>query len=198
MPRSPLTDLIRGIDAVLPQTQCEQCGYRGCEAYARAIAEGEAAINRCPPGGREGIAALAKLLGVEEIEPDTARGVQVPFEVAKITEAQCIGCRHCVTACPTDAIIGNKKHLHRVDIEYCTGCALCTIKCPVDCIEMIRVDAVWDKEKADVARSRFRAKQKRQEEWQMKIDEKLASHSNADLKKNFLAFLRQRKMAGKS
>lgn len=30
------------IDAVLPQTQCRQCGYDGCRPYAEAIAAGEA------------------------------------------------------------------------------------------------------------------------------------------------------------
>ena len=49
------------IDALLPQTQCEQCGYHGCRPYAEAIASGEAKINQCPPGGAIGIARLAAL-----------------------------------------------------------------------------------------------------------------------------------------
>jgi electron transport complex protein RnfB len=47
------------LDALLPQTQCTRCGYPDCRAYAQAIAAGEAAINRCPPGGAEGIVRLA-------------------------------------------------------------------------------------------------------------------------------------------
>ena len=43
--------LVEKIDAVLPQTQCGQCGYPGCKPYATAIASGEADINKCPPGG---------------------------------------------------------------------------------------------------------------------------------------------------
>ena len=57
--------LVEKIDAVLPQTQCGQCGYPGCKPYAEAIAKGEADINKCPPGGEEGIRKLAELLGVE-------------------------------------------------------------------------------------------------------------------------------------
>src|SRR5574340_1848483 len=57
--------LVDRIDAILPQTQCGQCGYPGCRPYAEAIASGEADINRCPPGGEEGIRKLADLLGVE-------------------------------------------------------------------------------------------------------------------------------------
>ena len=47
--------LVEKIDAILPQTQCGQCGYPGCKPYAEAIAEGEADINKCPPGGMEGV-----------------------------------------------------------------------------------------------------------------------------------------------
>ena len=38
------------VDAILPQTQCGQCGFPGCRPYAEAIAKGEADINHCPPG----------------------------------------------------------------------------------------------------------------------------------------------------
>ena len=50
------------IDGLLPQTQCTKCGYDGCRPYAAAIAAGEADINRCPPGGEDGVRALAALL----------------------------------------------------------------------------------------------------------------------------------------
>ena len=53
--------VIDQIDAVLPQTQCGQCGYPGCRPYAEAIASDEADINQCPPGGEAGIRALAVL-----------------------------------------------------------------------------------------------------------------------------------------
>lgn len=46
------TSIVDEIDAILPQTQCGQCGYPGCRPYAEAIAAGKAEINQCPPGGR--------------------------------------------------------------------------------------------------------------------------------------------------
>jgi electron transport complex protein RnfB len=52
------------VNALLPQTQCGQCGYPGCRPYSEAIADGDA-INKCPPGGEETIQALADLLDVE-------------------------------------------------------------------------------------------------------------------------------------
>ena len=57
--------LIGEIDALLPQTQCGRCTYTGCRPYATALADGEADINQCPPGGDATAAALAKLLGRE-------------------------------------------------------------------------------------------------------------------------------------
>ena len=45
------------IDALLPQTQCGQCTYAGCRPYAEAMANGEADINQCPPGGEAVIQA---------------------------------------------------------------------------------------------------------------------------------------------
>ena len=39
--------LVDQVDAILPQTQCGQCGYPGCRPYAEAIANGDD-INKCP------------------------------------------------------------------------------------------------------------------------------------------------------
>lgn len=50
------------IDAVLPQTQCGLCGYGGCMPYAKAMAEQQAQINLCPPGGVDTLHQLGELL----------------------------------------------------------------------------------------------------------------------------------------
>ncbi len=124
------------IDALLPQTQCGQCGYGGCRPYAEAIAAGEADINRCPPGGMRGIVALAELLDRPVLPLDPECGEEKPPEVAFIIEDQCIGCTKCIQACPVDAIIGAPKLMHTVIADQCTGCELCVPACPVDCIVM--------------------------------------------------------------
>ena len=127
--------LIQRIDALLPQTQCGKCGHPGCQPYAEGIASGEA-INKCPPGGDETIAALARLLNVPVLQLDIERG-SAPAQVAFIREAECIGCTKCIQACPVDAIVGAAKLMHTVIIEECTGCDLCVAPCPVDCIDML-------------------------------------------------------------
>ena len=131
--------LVDKIDAIMPQTQCGQCGYPGCKPYATAIASGEADINQCPPGGDAGVRALADLLGVEPKPLNAEHGQPKPKSVAVIDENVCIGCTLCIQACPVDAILGSAKHMHTVIASECTGCELCVAPCPVDCIAMVEV-----------------------------------------------------------
>lgn len=121
------------VNALLPQTQCGQCGYPGCKPYAEAIAAGDK-INKCPPGGEATIRALADLLDLEPEPLDAAE--ETPPRVAYIREAECIGCTKCIQACPVDAIVGAARLMHTVIADECTGCDLCLEPCPVDCIEM--------------------------------------------------------------
>lgn len=127
--------LVDKIDAILPQTQCGQCGFPGCKPYATAIAAEEADINCCPPGGEEGIRKLAELLN-KEFKPFGDNAKPKPKAVAYIDENTCIGCTLCIQACPVDAIVGAAKQLHTIIAADCTGCELCLPPCPVDCIVM--------------------------------------------------------------
>jgi electron transport complex protein RnfB len=130
--------IVEQINDILPQTQCGQCGYPGCRPYAEAIAGGDEAINKCPPGGEAGIQALADLLDVEPLPLDAEHGEEKAVRtVALIREAECIGCTKCIQACPVDAILGAAKQMHTVIASECTGCDLCVEPCPVDCIDMV-------------------------------------------------------------
>lgn len=128
--------LVEKIDAILPQTQCGQCGFPGCKPYATAIANNAADINQCPPGGEEGIRKLADLLGREFKPLNAEHGIEKPKAIAVIDENICIGCTLCIQACPVDAISGAAKQMHTVISALCTGCELCIAPCPVDCISM--------------------------------------------------------------
>ena len=136
--------IVDRIDALLPQTQCGQCGYPGCRAYAEAIAASEADINQCAPGGEAGVLALADLLGVDAKPLSPEHGLEKPRAVAVIDEQTCIGCTLCIQACPVDAILGAPKHMHTVLTQECTGCELCLEPCPVDCITMVPVRETID------------------------------------------------------
>jgi Na+-translocating ferredoxin:NAD+ oxidoreductase subunit B len=155
MPTLTATALAQRIDALLPQTQCRQCGETGCRPYAEAVATGAAPINRCPPGGDATIAAVAALLGAPVEALDASRGATKPFALAHINERTCIGCTLCLQVCPTDAIVGASKQMHTILAAYCTGCELCLPPCPVNCIAMQPADRSWTPVDAARARERF-------------------------------------------
>ncbi|POR55721.1 electron transport complex protein RnfB [Paraburkholderia eburnea] len=148
------------IEDLLPQTQCTKCGYDGCRPYAEAVAAGAANYNQCPPGGAEGVARLAHLLGKPVIPINPDNGVERARPVAFIDEQVCIGCTLCMQACPVDAIVGAPKQMHTIVTDLCTGCDLCVAPCPVDCIAMIPVTGAatgwdaWTQQQADEARLR--------------------------------------------
>jgi electron transport complex protein RnfB len=181
--------------AALPQTQCTRCGYPDCAAYAQAMADSEAPINQCPPGGAEGIARLAAITGHSVIPLNPDFGAEGPRTVAFIDESWCIGCTLCIDACPTDAIVGSNKRMHTVIEADCTGCELCIPVCPVDCILLENTSgpatgwAAWSQPLADQARERYEFssyRRKRDEgEKAKKLEEKakaklsdLAAHSS--------------------
>ncbi|WP_246257194.1 electron transport complex subunit RsxB [Pararobbsia alpina] len=157
------------IEDLLPQTQCTKCGYAGCRPYAEAIAAGEASHDQCPPGGAEGVARLAALLGKPVIPLNVEHGIERPRPVARIDESVCIGCTLCIQACPVDAIAGAAKRMHTVIESLCTGCDLCVAPCPVDCIEMVAVTGeatgwnAWTQAQADAARARHDRRLERQQ-----------------------------------
>jgi len=134
-----LPSLAVRIDATLPQTQCTRCGFPTCREYAEAIARDEADIDRCPPGGQEGVAALAELLGRSPRPLNPDYGVEQAPLVALIDEDVCIGCTKCIQACPVDAIVGAAKRMHTIIASECTGCELCLPPCPVDCIALVPI-----------------------------------------------------------
>jgi len=131
------------------------------------MAEGQAAINQCPPGGQAGIERLAAISGQPVLPLNPEHGTEGPRHVALIDEAWCIGCTLCIKACPTDAILGANKLMHTVIEPWCTGCELCIPVCPVDCIALENVTdtrtgwSAWSAQEAQTARTRYASRQQR-------------------------------------
>lgn len=124
------------IEALLPGSQCGQCGFPGCAGAAVALAEGKAKVTLCPPGGREVAQQLAALLGVSvDLSGMSDSGPQI----AQVDESICIGCTRCFKVCPTDAIVGAVKQIHSVIRDACTGCANCVNACPTESLHLIPI-----------------------------------------------------------
>ena len=163
------TKLIEKINDLLPQTQCRLCEHQGCRPYATAIVEQNEKIDRCLPGGERVLKQLGALLqqDVTPLMPSMIERTKAP-SVAKVREAECIGCTKCIQACPVDAIIGAAKQMHVVLTDACNGCELCVEPCPVDCIIVEKIkynDAITlraqSQERYDRKRLRVTSKKKK-------------------------------------
>ena len=182
---------VEAIDALLPQTQCQRCGYPDCHAYAEALSRGETEIDRCPPGGDATLGALAALLHRPTMPLNPEVGSFEAGTVAIIEEPFCIGCTKCIQACPVDAITGAAKQMHAVIEVLCTGCGLCLPPCPVDCIRLEPAEGLTEglegwhfpssgRDRVDALRGRYGAFKRRSRE--ASGEEAAATGDDTDLK----------------
>lgn len=137
--------------AMMPGSNCGQCGFPGCAGAAAAIVDGSAAPSCCPPGGKALATAIAAKLGLSiDLSALTDEGPRI----ASVAEELCIGCCRCSKVCPTDAIVGAAKQIHNVFRDACTGCSSCIEKCPTEALVMIPVPVTlqhWVMPKPEVA-----------------------------------------------
>ena len=129
--------IIDQIEAMLPGSQCGQCGLPGCHSAAEALAKGEVSVTLCPPGGVSLAEELAELLNVDADLSALSNDGPV---LASVKEETCIGCTRCFKVCPTDAIMGAPKQLHSVFKEACTGCKACVEVCPTECLQVYPIE----------------------------------------------------------
>ncbi len=61
-------------------------------------------------------------------------GQCVPLITFYIDEEKCKGCLLCLKNCPVNAISGEKKKPHKIDIELCTKCGTCRDVCKFDAV----------------------------------------------------------------
>ena len=62
VPENQTAKLVR---ECLPGANCGACGYAGCDDYAKAVAENNAPINLCIPGGGDTSSAISEIVGGE-------------------------------------------------------------------------------------------------------------------------------------
>lgn len=160
---------IAKIQEALPNANCGACGYPGCSAFAKAVAEGKADPIGCIPGGSKTAHAIADILGIEagESEPMMAvvhckgghkeakercryegiadcNAAVLAGNGSKVCPDGCLGLGTCVRACPFDALSINDNGVAVVDPDKCTGCGKCVAACPRKLIELIpRVHKIY-------------------------------------------------------
>ena len=162
VPEDPLFPKLRD---VLPGANCGGCGFAGCDAYARAVASGEAQPGKCPVGGSACTQAMSTILGVETVQeaPQVAfvhcsgtceaasdrfqyhgvlscrEAAMLPGGGQKACAYGCLGFGSCEQVCPFDAI-----HVIQgvavVDEANCKACGRCVKECPKHLISLIPKD----------------------------------------------------------
>lgn len=155
---------ISQIIEILPGANCGGCGYAGCEAYAAAIVNEGAPIDKCPVKGREGIEKISEIMGVEPVEFIEKKAfvlcggdhdkAKTKYNYEGITDCAaadrvcfgpkecgygCLGLGTCAGVCKFDAI-SIENGIAKIDPEKCTACGTCVRSCPRKIIKLLPAD----------------------------------------------------------
>jgi len=158
---NPLEENIR---AILPGANCGGCGYPGCDAFAAAVAKGDAPPDACPVGGPSLASKIGRIMGVEVggREPQiafllcqggsdivaqsadyqgirTCRAANLIAGGTKACPYGCLGFGDCTEVCTFDAIHMGPNGLPIVDRSKCTGCGICVRICPKNVLRLIPI-----------------------------------------------------------
>ena len=151
----------KDIRACLPGVNCGACGYKGCDDYASALAEGTAKPNLCVPGSDDTANAIGQLLGVEVEAAEslvafahcngnceaiskkayysgisTCRAASMLYGGPNTCTHGCLGYGDCAAVCPANAICV-KDGIAHIDASLCLGCGLCASVCPKNVISLV-------------------------------------------------------------
>lgn len=154
------------VRAALPGANCGGCGFSGCDAFAAAVASGDAKADGCPVGGMEVARRIAVIMGQDagDIDPmqrkvatllcrgsSTAclpkyeyhgiRDCVAASTIAngpKACDYACLGLGTCAAQCAFGAITVNAHtRLVEIDRDKCTGCGKCKAVCPKHVISLM-------------------------------------------------------------
>lgn len=153
--------LKKEIRACLPGINCGACGFKGCDDYASALAEGGVKPNLCIPGAQCVADQIGEILNIEA-EPfkdvvafvrcngtcdatiktadydgvQTCAAASMMYGGVNSCKFGCLGYGDCAVSCPNNAICLNDG-IARVDTSRCLGCGICVSVCPKRIISMV-------------------------------------------------------------
>ena len=161
----PSDETVKKLRECLPGINCGACGYKGCDDYAAAMADGKAKANLCVPGAAGVAAQLGDILGIECDPPkdvvafvacngnceaaskkaeydgiSTCRAASMIYGGPEACLYGCMGYGDCAAVCPSNAICIDDGIAH-VDTSRSVGCGLCVDTCPKHSIELLPQDA---------------------------------------------------------
>lgn len=157
----PKNEKAEKLEKMLPGANCGACGYSGCSGYALALANGEAEIGLCSPGGEMVLKKTLEILGGEakKVEYKSAlikcmgsehntekcmnyQGIETCSAACMLYRGiskcsyGCIGFGDCKEACPYGAI-NICNGLAVIDHKKCKGCSKCVAACPKKIIKLV-------------------------------------------------------------
>ncbi|MDA3733660.1 RnfABCDGE type electron transport complex subunit B [Niameybacter massiliensis] len=150
----PVDERVSAIRDQLPGANCGGCGFAGCDAFSKAVANGEAKTNGCPVSSDEQKAAIAEIMGAtnevgaKQVAIVRCQGTmdkaKLKYNYEGIESCEdahlvgngpkgcaygCLGFGSCVKACPFDALT-IENGLATVDEAKCKACSACVAACP--------------------------------------------------------------------
>ena len=145
----------------LPGINCGACGYKGCDDYADALANGGVSPSLCIPGAQNVADEIGNILGIESepfkdvvafvacngnCEATTKKAIYEGVNTCKAASMiyggnnscnfGCLGLGDCAFACPSNAICVVDGIAH-INTALCLGCGVCANVCPKHIIKML-------------------------------------------------------------
>ncbi|MCK5837987.1 MAG: RnfABCDGE type electron transport complex subunit B, partial [Desulfobacula sp.] len=151
---------IAQVENNLAAANCGGCGYAGCSSAAEAVVNGQAPPSVCVISGKEGVEAVAKIMGVDAGSAESplsynmcegglraddkyhymgissCKAMAVVFGGKRVCTVGCIGLGDCVRACQFGALKLGANGYPVVDDDKCVGCGACQQACPKDIIKV--------------------------------------------------------------
>ena len=144
---------------LLGGANCGACGFVGCDAFAEAVAKGEAEPRQCPAADPKAIGEALGQRFEENLDPLVARvrcngvsgnvsarydyqGLQSCRAASAVAggpkqcEFGCLGLGDCFNRCPFHAI-SLRDGIAHIDEELCVGCGVCMNTCPRGIIQLL-------------------------------------------------------------
>lgn len=156
------------LEEIMPGANCGGCGFAGCNAYAEAVANGEAQPGLCSPGGSALAEKMGKILGVEVVAVEkqvacvfckgSCGNAVKKYDYLGLKDCNAAamlfagdneckeGCLHlgsCISVCMENAISRDENGDIVVDKNLCIGCGKCTKVCPNGVIRLIPYSASY-------------------------------------------------------